>query len=335
MKKTLCLIWFIVALIMTFAGECPAWDKDQPAASLSLRTSNQLILANFSDIQDGFGADHDFDGSTQTGHHTWLHFDEQAAFPGAGDPAANHGLLGGILADGKTELGWEDEDQNQLQITKAGGLYSSKTLEVTGESTFNNHINMGAGDDIIGSTSTGITIGTNAFVVADDDSGDTDIAGTLEATGLTTVADGSLTKTTAAPSTDAMIANKKYVDDYANSKGWNNDGTTVFNTTFTGVDTFQDLDLSTYVGSTYALVYLEVTAGGAGKFAAKPKGYGGAATAHYLSSTGGSAYLGSSLVSKFGYITVATNSSGVIEIASDNGATTFTVKLVGFIGINP
>ena len=39
------------------------------------------------------------------------------------------------------------------------------------------------------------------------------MAGTLEATGLTTVADGSLTKTTAAPTTDAMIANKKYVDD--------------------------------------------------------------------------------------------------------------------------
>jgi hypothetical protein len=39
------------------------------------------------------------------------------------------------------------------------------------------------------------------------------ITGTLDVTGLTTVADGSVTKTTAAPTTDAMIVNKKYVDD--------------------------------------------------------------------------------------------------------------------------
>ena len=36
---------------------------------------------------------------------------------------------------------------------------------------------------------------------------------TLEATGITTVADESVTKTTAAPTADAQIANKKYVDD--------------------------------------------------------------------------------------------------------------------------
>ena len=43
--------------------------------------------------------------------------------------------------------------------------------------------------------------------------GNLTVTGTLEATGLTTVADGSVTKTSAAPTTDAMIANKKYVDD--------------------------------------------------------------------------------------------------------------------------
>jgi len=45
------------------------------------------------------------------------------------------------------------------------------------------------------------------------DVGNLTVTGTLEATGLTTVADGSVTKTSAAPTTDAMIANKKYVDD--------------------------------------------------------------------------------------------------------------------------
>ena len=38
-------------------------------------------------------------------------------------------------------------------------------------------------------------------------------AGTFESTGIATLADASLLKTSAAPTTDAMIANKKYVDD--------------------------------------------------------------------------------------------------------------------------
>ena len=50
-------------------------------------------------------------------------------------------------------------------------------------------------------------------------SGNTVIAGTLgvtgafESTGVATLADASVTKTTAAPGADAQIANKKYVDD--------------------------------------------------------------------------------------------------------------------------
>ena len=56
------------------------------------------------------------------------------------------------------------------------------------------------------------SVATNKATIAAA-SGNTAIAGTLEATGLTTVADGSVTKTDAAPTTDTMIPNKKYVDD--------------------------------------------------------------------------------------------------------------------------
>jgi len=43
----------------------------------------------------------------------------------------------------------------------------------------------------------------------------TTVSQTFESTGVATLADGSLLKTSAAPTTDAMIANKKYVDDNA------------------------------------------------------------------------------------------------------------------------
>ena len=48
-----------------------------------------------------------------------------------------------------------------------------------------------------------------------NDLGDAEISGALDVTGIATLGDGSLLKTSAAPTTDAMIANKKYVDDNA------------------------------------------------------------------------------------------------------------------------
>lgn len=57
-------------------------------------------------------------------------------------------------------------------------------------------------------------------------SGNTSVAGTLdvtgafESTGVATLADASLLKTSAAPTTDAMIANKKYVDDNIGSANY-------------------------------------------------------------------------------------------------------------------
>lgn len=85
--------------------------------------------------------------------------------------------------------------------------------------TANGGVTLGAGDDLIGSATSDITINTDKFSV-DGATGDTVIAGTLgvtgatEITGVATLGDGSLLKTSAAPTTDAMIANKKYVDDF-------------------------------------------------------------------------------------------------------------------------
>lgn len=92
------------------------------------------------------------------------------------------------------------------------GALSATTGTFSGTITANAGVTLGAGDDLIGSSTSDITFNTNKFTVAGA-TGNTIIAGTLGVTGVATIGDGSLLATSAAPSTDAMIANKKYVDD--------------------------------------------------------------------------------------------------------------------------
>lgn len=85
-------------------------------------------------------------------------------------------------------------------------------------------ITLGAGADLIGSGTSDITINTTKFTVAGA-TGNTAVGGTLGVTGVATLAKGSLLASTDAPTTDAMIANKKYVDDKTGTgagtiKGW-------------------------------------------------------------------------------------------------------------------
>ena len=70
----------------------------------------------------------------------------------------------------------------------------------------------------------GFTVTTDKFTI-DEATGNTAIAGTLDVTGATeligiaTIADASVTKTTTAPTGDAMIANKLYVDESTDNPG--------------------------------------------------------------------------------------------------------------------
>ena len=69
-----------------------------------------------------------------------------------------------------------------------------------------------------------VTINTNKFTI-DAETGNVVVAGTLdvagaaEIIGVATLGDASLLKTSAAPTTDPMIANKKYVDDTPHTGG--------------------------------------------------------------------------------------------------------------------
>jgi hypothetical protein len=115
--------------------------------------------------------------------------------------------------------------------------------------------------------------------------------------------------------------------------GLKSDGTVAFNTTLTGVATWQDLDLSAIVGQRVTMVALEVTADGACIFAAKPKGCGSATFSdHYNTSglsVGGSFHCEAS--GKYGYLNLMTDISGIIQIGASTTTPTVMVTVVGFI----
>jgi hypothetical protein len=194
------------------------WDKDKPSASTSLRDSNPEILANFSALESVIGQDHEFStGGTNSGKHIQVTFDDPLS-SAPSSVAASEGVLYLLDVSSKAELHFEDEDEHTLQMTSGGNLYSSTNLEIAGTSTFtgavtaNGGITLGAGDDLIGSSTSDITFNTDKFTVAGA-TGNTVIAGTLGVTGVATLGDSSQMATSAAPTEDADLSNKKYVDD--------------------------------------------------------------------------------------------------------------------------
>lgn len=215
----------IVILVAWLPWLMAAFDKDKPSASTSLRSSNPEILANWSQIQTALNLDHEFAGTsagTQTGKHEVLTMQEEAS---AGASSTNEGHFQIIDGGSQPELAFTSEDGDELQFTKDGDLYSSDNLVVDGTSTLTGavgiaaDISIGAGADLLLSTTSDITISGNTFTVAGA-TGNTVVAGTLTVTGVATLGDASLLATSAAPTTDAMIANMKYVDDNVGSANY-------------------------------------------------------------------------------------------------------------------
>lgn len=77
---------------------------------------------------------------------------------------------------------WTPVSTEIIAVLLASNRTFAGTLTVTGESTFNNHINLGAGDDLIGSSTSDIKFNTNKFTVAGA-TGNTLVAGTLDVQG--------------------------------------------------------------------------------------------------------------------------------------------------------
>jgi hypothetical protein len=189
-----------------------AFDRDKPASSTSLRNSNPQILANWSALEDGIGREHSFltgGAVAAQGEHTQ---GSAKAFSQASAPTTQ--VDGGAFA--ATDLGsiWVDTDDNAVYIlTATTPTWTAISTEI---------ITTLLGSARVFGSTLGVTgdfaVNTNKFTIAAA-SGNTLVAGTFESTGVTTLADASVTKTTAAPGADAQIANKKYVDDTPHTGG--------------------------------------------------------------------------------------------------------------------
>lgn len=159
------------------------WDEAKPATSTSLRNSNPEILANWTALENAITQDHEFStGGTNSGEHKQIKFNVPITTP---TNAANKGWLYSKDVSAVVELHWEDESGNELQMSSGGDLFSSTGLVVTGTSTLNGSLTLSAGNDLLLSTTSDITISGNTFTVAGA-TGNTLIAGTLEVTGTQT-----------------------------------------------------------------------------------------------------------------------------------------------------
>ena len=222
MKKNKEFLYLVLAILCVW---CPlfmgAWDKDKPASSTSMRNSNPQILANWSALESGFGAFHEYStGGTNSGENTKIKFNTPISTP---TNAANKSWLYEKDVSAVVELHWLDESGNELQMTSGGDLYSSAGLTVTGASTFNGSITLGAGDDLIGSSTSDITINTDKFTVAGD-TGNTVIAGSLNPTSYVTTNGGFLDEDALGSDAADKVASQQSIKAYADALGGSGEG---------------------------------------------------------------------------------------------------------------
>ena len=316
-KRESYLIWGLMLIfwLSMVVGWTYTLDCDSPLGTDAPSTIDDKIRETRDGYQERLNVDHYFalTGSSLSdsaiGQHRQIEFYGPISTP---SDAANKSWLYSKDVSSKTEFHWLDEDGNELQITNAGTLNISS-------------------DDLLG------TLTNETYFTAVNAAGD----GTVDlikanSSDVAVLPDGSEMASTTAPTADADISNKKYVDDQCDAHvgtagQCHADGTTVHNGTLTANNTFQDLDLSSYVGSNIAFVYLEVyNASGFGQnFCCKPKGYGG--TGAYHITTESSAQVSWATATCYGYATVMTDTSGVIQIAVADATQTIRIKLVGYV----
>lgn len=225
MKKKATILIYLIAFLVWSPWAMAVFNRSKPASSTSMRNSNPEILANWSGLEDGIDREHSFStGGTVAaqGEHTP---GSGKAFSQASAPATQ--VDGGAFA--ATDLGslWVDTDDNAFYVlTATTPTWTPVSTEVIAILLASNRVFAGT----LGVTGD-FDVNTNKFTVAAA-SGNTAVAGTLDITGATeligiaTIADQSVTKTTAAPSADAQIANKKYVDDQVPDVGGDDPVTT-------------------------------------------------------------------------------------------------------------
>ncbi len=128
-----CLFWVAVVWATTFSF---TYDTATPAGSDDPAEADDRMREIKAAVQERENVDHYWPltgtevSDADAGEHKKILF--HAPIASTPTVAANHGDLRIKDVNSKAELHWTDEDENELQITSGGGLYSSTTLDVVG-----------------------------------------------------------------------------------------------------------------------------------------------------------------------------------------------------------
>lgn len=206
-----------------------ALDETSPAGSQAISLGDNRIREFKTQVREIMGVDHKYESSGQDadmGKHNQISLLEQADL---GTGAVGKTLLGSQTVSGKGELVYTDEDDNDIQIT-SGGVLLAGTLPNDTYFTAIDNAGTGTVDLIKANTS-------DALVLAD----------------------GAVMASDAAPTTDPMIANKKYVDDQISaiteSTTLQVTGTDNITSAGTTYDPMDDMELTLTGAGTYIFTF--------------------------------------------------------------------------------
>lgn len=170
-------------------GHTNAWDEDVPVGTEDAATADDYLRDHRLDLGERLEEMiYGFNASDNSGAENEVGIKHLKMYKQTSDPTAvtDYGHFYIKLVDGVPELFYQDDENTTLQLTSGGDLKSTANLVVDGTSTLTGNVAC---------------------------AGTLDVTGTTELIGVATIADTSVTKSTAAPTADAQIANKKYVDD--------------------------------------------------------------------------------------------------------------------------
>ena len=104
-----------------------SWSETTPAGGDNIAQGDDKIREAKKQIREIINVDHDFPSSGQAadnGQHKQVTLQEQADL---GTGAVSATILGSQTIDGRGELVYTDEDDNDIQLTKAGVTYPSQS----------------------------------------------------------------------------------------------------------------------------------------------------------------------------------------------------------------
>ena len=189
----LALLALCFSILSMAAGFTYTYRTDTPGASDDPREGDDRMREIKAALQERLTVDHYWSASAAStydqadcGKHRWVTFQGPNTVSSVPE---NEGVLFTKDVSSKAELHFTDEDENEIQLTSAG------TVKLSSASMLG-------------------VLANNTYLTAVDAAG----TGTVDLIKATTgdvlqIPDGSVLATSAAPTTDAMIANKKYVDD--------------------------------------------------------------------------------------------------------------------------